>query len=255
MDKVFAIGDVHGKLGMLEKMLKQWNPDNQQLILLGDLIDRGENSYGVLQLAQKLQEEYGAVVLKGNHESMLLNWLEEPEQEYRMYFPQGGRETLQSFFNKDLTYKYIPTYLAEKLQSEFPKQIEFMKKRPHYFEWNQYLFVHAGVNLDLKDWKNTNEHDFYWIRRPFHFGKNETGKTIVFGHTITSNLNSNFNSDIWVSPCKSKIGIDGGAVFDGQLHGLAIDSDGIIVHSVDNELNINSKPLNLELGERVILPY
>lgn len=87
------------------------------------------------------------------------------------------------------------------------------------------MFVHAGVNLLLKDWKNSNTNDFRWIRNPFIYEKNDTGKIIVFGHTPTMFIRSEMKSDIWISPCKTKIGIDGGAIYGGMLHGLRINYD------------------------------
>lgn len=238
LSKVFAIGDVHGKLDMLETLLKKWNPDNERLILLGDLIDRGHDAYGVLKIAQHLHKTYGAVILKGNHEELFVSWLEEPESEFQIYYPQGGRETLLSFFKQDLTFSLSPTEITEKLNASYQEYIEFINQLPYFYEWENYLFVHAGVNLELRDWKKSSTADFCWIRRPFHYGLNETGKIIVFGHTETHKLNPYNSSDIWLSPCKTKIGIDGGAVFGGQLHGVSIGTEGIMVHSVDNELRI-----------------
>ncbi|WCK57177.1 metallophosphoesterase family protein (plasmid) [Aneurinibacillus sp. Ricciae_BoGa-3] len=227
MERLFVIGDIHGKRHTLELMLSKWNPDKERLVLLGDLIDRGEDSYGVIQLAQRLREEYGAIVLRGNHEGMLLDWMENPYEQLEAYYPQGGRETLYSFFDTDITYTRLPSEIVKQLKTYFTEEIQFLKSLPYYYEWNQYLLVHAGVNLNLKDWKNSNQLDFTWIRKPFHYGKNETGKIIIFGHTLTKNLNSDNSKGIWVSPCQSKIGIDGGAVFGGYLHGIVLDKEGI----------------------------
>jgi serine/threonine protein phosphatase 1 len=246
MNKVFVIGDIHGKHAMFEAMLKHWNPDNQQLVLLGDLIDRGEDAYSVIHLAQKLKEEFGAIVLKANHEDLFLNWLEMPYSNMNIYYSNGGRETIHSFFNKPVTYSYDPLHLANLIEEQFSHEIEFIKNLPLYYEWNNHLFVHAGVNLDLKDWRNTNEEDFLWIREPFHYGKNDTGKIIVFGHTPTFLLNKDKSPDIWISPCKTKIGIDGGAVYGGLLHGLLIeDTDTYTVFSIHQDKNCTIRTLSL----------
>lgn len=241
MDKVFAIGDIHGENLKLQHILKQWNPDNQQLILLGDLIDRGDDSYGVIQLARQLKDKYGAIIIRGNHEHLLLNWLDAPDDEKDLYYPQGGRETLRSFFKRDMTFSYMPTYLADLIETHYQDDISFIKELPYYYEWQNYVFVHGGVNLDLNDWKKTNLNDFCWIRKPFHYGRNETGKTFVFGHTLTRNLNEDQSDEIWISPCQTKIGIDGGAVFGGQLHALAIDGSTHTFYSVDKHLQTSTQ--------------
>ena len=81
------------------------------------------------------------------------------------------------------------------------------------------LFVHAGVDLRLDHWLDTVPKDFYWIREPFHTGKNTTGKTIIFGHTPLKGLNEDGDyMKLWQHD--GKIGMDGGAVFGGALHGV-----------------------------------
>ena len=113
------------------------------------------------------------------------------------------------------------------IRSSYRDLIEFLMERPLYYEWGKYLFVHAGVDLSKKDWRKTADHDFIWIREPFHKGKNRTGKTIVFGHTITPMLHGDMQTtDLWQQD--DKIGIDGGAVFGGSVHGVIFDDKGIV---------------------------
>lgn len=222
----FVIGDVHGCYTKLEKLLTYWNPDSQQLIFVGDLIDRGEHSRDVVQLAMKLQQEYGAAVIGGNHEDMLLEWLNAPRQHASFYYKVGGKETLASFYNKKMTQNESPVKLAEQMQQDFHEEIEFLRSLPDYIEHNEHLYVHAGVNLDLANWKYSGRQFFRTIREPFHEGENETGKTIVFGHTPTRRIHPDKRDDIWTSGCQTKIGIDGAAVFGGKLHGLHVKGNG-----------------------------
>lgn len=150
-----------------------------------------------------------------------------------VYLHQGGVETVQSFLGTSFISQHSLEYTRDILLKKFPKEISFLKEMVPYFEWNNFLMVHAGVNLLLSDWKKTNARDFRWIRQEFVANSNETGKTIVFGHTPTALLNPDGCSNIWMSKCKSKIGIDGGAVYGGKLHGVALTNDGIKeVHSV-----------------------
>jgi serine/threonine protein phosphatase 1 len=239
MDSIFAIGDIHGEEEKLRKLLKYWRHDREQLVLTGDLIDRGENSLGVILLARKLQEQYGAKVIGGNHDDMLLDWLDDPcGESMNMYYPQGGRETIHSFFDHQrVTFKYLPDHIARQLKEQFSTEIDFLRKLPDYYENGQHVFVHAGVNLAYADWKNSTHNDFRWIRQPFHYDRNDTGKIFVFGHTQTYLLNKNKACNVWVSPCKTKIGIDGGAVYGGLLHGLRIKGNGEYdVISIDRQL-------------------
>ncbi|WP_144537120.1 metallophosphoesterase family protein [Bacillus thuringiensis] len=218
---IFVVGDLHGCKENLDEVLKSWKRETEQLILLGDLIDRGPDSLGCILTAMKLQEEYGAIILKGNHEAMFLQWLDMPHSYAESYFRNGGRETLSTFL-PDYEFKYL-TEVADYIKREFSREVEFLRNLPLYHETDSHIFVHAGVDLILQDWRESGEDDFLWIREPFHKRKNKTGKIIIFGHTPTPYLHHDDNNcDVWVSPCKTKIGIDGGAVFGGYLHALRI---------------------------------
>ncbi|MDF2534352.1 MAG: metallophosphoesterase [Bacillales bacterium] len=264
MDKLFVVGDVHGQLNMLNKLLTKWNPDSERLVFVGDYIDRGHDSYGAIHLVKDLHEKYGAVALGGNHEAMFLEWLDNPEdvwfskwQENESiinfyeeagnstsiwYVSNGGDKTINSFYseeNSNNAYKYLPSRNANYIKNNFPDEVDFIRSLPNYFEWKNFVCVHAGVNLAYDDWKKTDESEFRWIRTPFHHMKNETGKNFVFGHTPTRNLHHDkYKNNVWLSPCKTKIGIDGGAVFGGLLHGLVIDGNQVSVNSVNTNLHI-----------------
>lgn len=245
-EQIFAIGDVHGCFETLEQLLTKWNADNEQLIFIGDLIDRGEQSREVVQLAMKLSTDYGAVVIGGNHEDLLLEWLDGPMQHASFYYAVGGKETLASFFSRKLVQLLSPEELAEKLQNEHPNEIKFLRSLPDYVEYKHHIFVHAGINLNLSNWKNSGRQFFRSIREPFHQGVNKTGKTIVFGHTPTRRLHSDKRDDIWISDCKTKIGIDGAAVYGGKLHGLQIKGKNTYqVYSVDENLDMITQSFQL----------
>lgn len=224
--EIFAVGDVHGQIQLFEELLTVWQPEKQQLVLIGDLGDRGENPKACFLLGKKLVEEQGAIYLKGNHEDLLLHFLDNPEERYENYCLNGGMRTLESLLHSGLDAEYSPTEISMLVKSHYPELIAFLRELPIYFEWEQYLFVHAGVDLEKRDWKQTTEHDFMWIRAPFHQGENHTGKVIVFGHTITPSLyGDNVTTDLWQSD--DKIGIDGGAVYGGVLHGVVFSSVGL----------------------------
>ncbi len=224
---VFAISDIHGMFALFEKEVTNYDPKLHQLVLIGDLNDRGPKSKESLLLGKKLVEESGAVYLMGNHEEYLLDFLQQPEDVAPMYRYNGGKETVESLLHKGAWDEYSPTEIAMMIRSRYKELITFLRERPLYYEWGPYVFVHAGVDLTKRDWHKTAPHDFIWIREPFHTGKNNTGKTIVFGHTITPMLHGDMQTtDLWLSD--NKIGIDGGAVFGGSVHGVIFNEEGII---------------------------
>jgi serine/threonine protein phosphatase 1 len=226
MKEIFVIGDIHGCMTKFNELLQYWDPDHQQLVILGDLIDRGKDSLPVILKCMELKEELGAIIIGGNHDEMFLNWLENPNQQATYYYKQGGQETIRSFFNgQDYASTLLPETIANLIHEQFQHVVNFLKELPDYYEQGNYVFVHAGVDLECSNWKDTSKSDFRWIRKPFHVAENKTGKIFVFGHTPTYKLNPDKSCNPWISSCQTKFGIDGGAVFGGLLLGLLIKED------------------------------
>lgn len=224
---IFAIGDIHGMYDLFEDMLTNYNSDRHQLVLLGDLNDRGHDVKSCLYKGKQLVEEEGAVYLKGNHEDLFLNFLERPEEMYERYRRNGGKETIESLLHAGAVEEYSPTEISLMIRSRHTELVEFLRELPMYFEWHHFIFVHAGIDLSKRDWHDTSSRDFMWIREPFYEGTNTSGKTVVFGHTITPSLHGDMQTtDIWQSD--NRIGIDGGAVYGGSLHGVILNESGII---------------------------
>lgn len=238
MKPFFVIGDVHGEFEMLEELLKDYDPSRETLIMLGDLIDRGERSLDVIRLAMKLKEEYGAIILMGNHETMFLEWLSEPS-----IFIEEHRTTLYSFFGREDVQTLTPEKLGERVLAEFSEEIAFLESLPDFFEVDEFVFVHAGVNLRIDDWKETSPLLFKWIREAFYLSTNRTPYTFVFGHTPTRLLNEDGGDSVWMKDSGTMIGIDGGAVFGGLLHALKRTEYGLINISINNHLKRTTKNL------------
>lgn len=234
MKEYFAIGDVHGEFSLLNKMLENFDPERHQIILIGDLNDRGKRSREALYQGMDLVKKFGAVYLKGNHEDMLLQFLQFPEDLYHIYCVNGGLETIKSLIYPIDIKNYSPSELAEMIVARHYTLIKFLTNLPLYYETDNFIFVHAGIDLSLENWKNTEPEKFLWIREPFFEAKNRTHKTIVFGHTITPKLYKDMETtQIWMSD--NKIGIDGGAVFGGCLLGVIFSDEDIqTVHSISN---------------------
>lgn len=216
----FVIGDIHGQYDMLVSLLKQWDPQTEQLVFLGDYIDRGPDSKRVLERVMALKETAGAWLLKGNHEDMLLQWLEDPASLATLYLPQGGRQTLASF---EISDQYRPAYQAEQFKQENPDILALLQGLDLYRETDHHVFVHAGIDPYEPDITAMNPVDFMWIRDRFLYTSRPPGaKRVVFGHTPTRLLRSDKTDGVWVSRHHENIGIDGGAVFGGHLIGLRI---------------------------------
>lgn len=238
MENYFVIPNIHGRVDLLQLVLRDWDRKTERLVLLGDYIDYGNQSKQALDEVRHLRDNYGAVVLKGDHEAALTTFVRNrvdavPGQGTRL--SQGRRETLHSLLgpNADVS---DPVATALALEQKHEQLLRFMEDLPVYLETERYLFVHAGVDLYLDDWHQTPPETFLTIQGEFLRSVNRTGKTIVFAHTRTGVLRGMaagtpmsalagmpfLEDDAWISPCETKIGLDGGAVFGGLLHGLHV---------------------------------
>ncbi|PGK51437.1 hypothetical protein CN918_26970 [Priestia megaterium] len=218
----FVTPDIHGCLDPLNHLLRKWRPDKETFIQLGDMVDRGPNSLGVIQKMMVIHKEYEGVMIKGNHEEMFLYFLDEPEEEADFYFSKGGRETVDSFFSTPVAYLRTPTYIAEYIKTNYAEEVAFLKNLREYYSYENWVFVHAGVNLKLRNWENSTESNLRWKNDLFLYEKNESENCYVFGHTPTQNLHRDQRTEVWISPCKTKFGLDGGIVYGGQLNAMRI---------------------------------
>ena len=237
MDQIFVIGDLHGSFQKLEKLLEKWKVKEQRLIFLGDYINRGDDSLQVLQRVKELVEDYGAIALKGNHESMFLEWLDEPDKHAGMFLNIGGVPTLQSM--KTFVLEGEPTIpqLIAGIKREHGPLLAWMDRLPLYYRWGDYFFAHAGISPFVSRPEDSTEEELLWIRDEFTQFPHEAKETVVFGHTPTISLNTDLSSEVWISPCQKKIGIDGGVLYpDGRLNGIVLTKGSrcIKIHSVMN---------------------
>ena len=201
MKKIFVIGDIHGCLEKLRELMNKISIDNQNdtLVFIGDYIDRGEFGPEVVDYVIRLQNEYKKVVcLMGNHEQMLLRYLEGVDED--MYLENGGRMTLNSYGI------FLSDDIEERKRKIPAKHRIFFESLLPYYETEDYIFVHAGLRTGLPPREQT-MNDLLWIRHEFIEARDDFGKIVVFGHTP---LNNPLIS-------KNMIGIDTGAVYGGKL--------------------------------------
>ena len=205
MLKTIVIGDVHGchkELIKLMKVLKtkaNYNPQEDKLIFLGDYIDRGDNPRLVVRYIRKLQKNNPNVIaLMGNHEDMMIQYYN--GDEYSPWFYNGYEKTIASYRGH---------------LKEFNSDLEWMEKLPLYYEDENFIYVHAGVN-SKKPMEDQNIDTLLWVRDSFIYDTNPYYKRVIFGHT--PDLSSPYYT------CSKNICIDTGCVFGGSLTALVIEN-------------------------------
>jgi len=218
--RIYAVGDIHGRLDLFAALVRAIDEDDAVLpparttvILLGDLIDRGPDSAGVVAAAREWQQRRHVRVIAGNHEEMLLLALERADV-MRSFLKFGGRETA-------LSYPVDPAAFAaadyagvqELLRAAIPAaDLAFIRGFEDTIRIGDYLFVHAGIVPEVPvDQQRTG--DLRWIREPFLSYAGDHGCTVVHGHTITEMPQLRPN----------RIGLDTGAFCSGRLTALGLE--------------------------------
>jgi serine/threonine protein phosphatase 1 len=224
--RIYAIGDVHGCAGLLDALLLQIDADCQRyppshalIVFLGDYIDRGPASKEVLDLLLKCQRTHEAVFLKGNHETFVDRFLDDPSilEEWRLC---GGLETLMSYGLKPSLSPSADeqAMLAEEFGRLIPKQhLQFLESLDLSFTCGDFLFVHAGIRPDVP-LRKQKEDDLLWIRDEFLCWERRFEKIIVHGHTPVPALDIRSN----------RINIDTGAFATGRLTCVIIEGSAIV---------------------------
>jgi serine/threonine protein phosphatase 1 len=225
--RIYAIGDVHGRLDLLNDLLSRINADialrptgRPIYVFLGDYIDRGPSSRETIDRLIEHGKTHESVFLKGNHELIAIKCLSDRGL-FDQWLRLGGRETLISYGVRAETPANAKQ-IAE-LQSAFHNALpqahfRFFRDLQKSFECGDFFFVHAGVkpNVELSRQK---ENDLLWIRGEFLSSKDDFGKIIVHGHTPTR--------EIEVGP--NRINIDTGAFATGCLSCLVLEDESLSV--------------------------
>lgn len=219
-ERVYAVGDIHGRLDLLGPLVAAIEADDAArgfadttIVLLGDLVDRGPDSAGVLVFARNLAARRKVRILAGNHEEMFLGSLDKVET-LRHFLKFGGRETVLSYPVDPATYRELDLEETRQLIREVVPEADlaFMRSFEDRFVIGDYLFVHAGImpQVPLEAQK---KQDLRWIREPFLSYRGDHGWCVVHGHTITE--------EVEVTP--NRIGIDTGAYASGRLTALCLE--------------------------------
>ncbi len=220
---VYAIGDIHGRVDLLTRLLAKVEADAKRsggverkaLVFLGDYIDRGPDSRAVVEvLLNHLPKGFDAHFLKGNHEAMLLDFLEEPSK-LRQWLANGATSALQSYGVDVLALERSgagPELWRDAFLARLPEtHVRFFDQLELAVSYGDYFFVHAGVRPGVPLGAQS-PHDLIWIRGEFLRSRENFGKIVVHGHTPGD------VPDILAN----RIGIDTGAVFSNRLTALRL---------------------------------
>ncbi|MDT3377006.1 metallophosphoesterase family protein [Labrys neptuniae] len=222
---IIAFGDVHGHLSLMEEILAKAQararakPDRRHIVIsLGDLVDRGPDSRGVV--ARLMGDLPGCElhVLRGNHETLLMSFLAgDPDAD--VWLKWGGMATVGSY---GVDIKGADPHSkrdVERIRAEFrarmlPDHFDFMRTRPLSLTFGDYFFVHAGVRPDVPLAKQK-EYDLIWIRDEFLPSGQLFEKKIVHGHTSVEEPDFRTN----------RINLDTGACYGGKLTAAIFEDD------------------------------
>ncbi len=207
----YVIGDIHGCLDELRRLIRALRlASGDSLIFLGDYIDRGPDSAGVVSYLIGLQGELPEIkfaFLKGNHEDMFLSYLGLTGQHGDMFLINGGKATLASYGLPEAASR-------EQALSALPHDhLFFYKSLDCFHVMDSFLCVHAGVHPQ-KSLAEQTEDELFWIRNSFIYSSHCLPYTVLFGHTPQPTV---------LYDLPYKIGLDTGLVYGNMLTCLEVD--------------------------------
>jgi len=219
--RLYAIGDVHGRLDLLDDLIGRIAADlydrpvlTAVFVFLGDLIDRGPDSAGVVERARDLPFAGKSVLLLGNHEEMLLRVLAAEPGVAHDWLGFGGDVCAESYGVPAaqllaMNERQIAAALGAAIP---PAHVAFLKGASDTVSFGDYLLVHAGIRPGVAI-EDQEPRDLRWIREPFLSDAHDHGVMVVHGHTITDGIDRRQN----------RIGIDTGAYQTGVLTAAVVD--------------------------------
>jgi len=219
---LYAVGDIHGESEMLRELLAKLPlASDDRVVFVGDYVDRGPDSKGVVDRLIAFSREHPCEFLLGNHESMFLDFLGWKGPDYfggDAFLMNGGDRTLAS-------YDYFRHLISGQREFALPADHEkFFRSLKLYHREGDYLFLHAGIGRDLLgesdvDWalKRAHTEDLLWDRACADL-PHGLGVTIVYGHTPSADFAVRWNPPF-------SIGIDTAAVYGGRLTAIRLPDE------------------------------
>jgi serine/threonine protein phosphatase 1 len=223
--RIYAIGDIHGRADLLDQIYERIEgdigrdePAGIEIVHLGDYVDRGPDSRGVIERIIAMSERHNVVTLKGNHEDILLRFFDNPES-FRFWQRLGAVETLVSYGLGPQVLSRGDDFgaLSAALHAALPEtHKQFLSRLPLTYECGDFLFVHAGLRPGIPVNRQSAE-DLMTIRDDFLHHTERFEKFVIHGHTPVRSPDIRSN----------RINIDTGAYATGQLTCLVIEGDKI----------------------------
>ena len=223
--RIYVLGDVHGCDALLQKKIELLytdlisHSDKRNIFVgLGDYIDRGKNSFGVIEkLLNDLPSYIETIFLKGNHELFMLGFINDP-QKHALWLEYGGIDTLRSYGVNIAKKPFSQSDLTEmslELKAKIPQNhMDFLNGLKNSYEIGDYFFAHAGIDPE-KSFEDQTEYDLTSIRRPFIESKKQFEKCVVHGHTPCEQIEK----------MPQRINLDTGAYLTGNLTLVALEND------------------------------
>jgi serine/threonine protein phosphatase 1 len=222
--RAYAIGDVHGRLDLLRGLLAEIERDNVRrgpaktyLVMLGDLIDRGPESCGVIDLLAGNPAPFARPMhLKGNHEEYFLEILKGDDDAITHWLGYGGYECCESYgVTRGWMLNATPNEIGDRLRASVPAaHVRFLEDMHDSFQFGDYLFVHAGIRPGVPLAEQSSK-DLRWIREGFLDDRTDHGLIVVHGHTIVDQPEQHPN----------RIALDTGAYRSGILTAIGLEGE------------------------------
>lgn len=238
--RVYAVGDIHGRLDLFMQLIEAIDTDDAlraeadtTVVLLGDLVDRGPDSAGVIAAARRWGEIRPVVCLAGNHEEMFLRAYSDSSDIAR-FLKYGGFETLLSYgIWPDALRLADDDAVQALMRAAVPAgDLDFLRGLPDSAVIGDYLFVHAGIRPG-EPLDSQHSDDLRWIREPFLSHREHHDHIVVHGHTITDEPDIRPN----------RIGIDTGAYHTDRLTALALEGTARWLIQADGGGRPTSRPI------------
>lgn len=220
--RAYAIGDIHGRLDLLDQLLAKIEediaaraPTQNLVIFLGDLIDRGPDSAGVVERLRTWDPmDARAVFLCGNHEEVMLSVLAGERGILTNWLQFGGAECLASYgVSRAMIECESEADALAAIKAAIPLEHQtFLSTFADSFRFGDYLFVHAGIRPGIGVAAQSPK-DLRWIREPFLDDSTRHGFVVVHGHTISAKVEEHPN----------RVGLDTGAYRTGRLTAMGIE--------------------------------
>jgi len=232
--RVYAIGDIHGRADLLIQLQRMITEDAQEatsinntVIYLGDYLDRGPFVNDTLdQVISGLDGGFEITWLRGNHEQLFLNFLDNPSM-LPVWLDLGGLSTLMSYGvypGHSAISRQRAAALRDALVANMPDEhIHFLRSLPMYLHIGDYLFVHAGLRPGVPLMRQTHD-DLLWIREEFIAEHHGFDLKVVHGHTIEKRPEQHLH----------RLGIDTGAYATGILTCAVFEEDRVRFLNTDN---------------------